>query len=148
MKKMQATWIAKNPWKEFSKTRSTMWVKDENLSSQNVTVTAPIGDEKSRPPAHPLGGPLRACVFKLLLEIVSEALPKDFPFAQHLKIAIEQPASIFANIMFRGSARHKDPMEEGFWTWAVMIIDFIDQDAKNLLKNLKVLNNISPNMIA
>ena len=62
-----------------------MWVKDENLSTQNVTVNAQMDDEKCRPPAHPMEGPLTASVFKLLLELVSSALPQGPPFAQQLK---------------------------------------------------------------
>ena len=80
---------------------------------------------------------MRACVFKLLLEMVSETLPKDSPFAQQLKTVIEQPASIFANIVFRAKARHKDPMETRSWTWAFIITESIDQDAKHRLTNLK-----------
>ena len=43
VKKMQAMWTEKNPCKEYSKSRNTIWVKDETLSSQNVTINAPNG---------------------------------------------------------------------------------------------------------
>ena len=37
MKKMQAMCTEKNPWKECSKTKSTMWVKDANLSFPRIS---------------------------------------------------------------------------------------------------------------
>ena len=101
-----------------------------------MTINTPMDGEKTKPPQHTMGYPLRACVFKYLLELVAESLPKHAPFAQQLKLAIDQPPAFFTNIIFRAMARHKEPMETKVCTWAFIIADSIDADGRTLLKNL------------